>query len=148
MMATITQLWSCAKPQATSTTQPVAAKPVEKTAERGPAKLVVRVPRQEITVGDKLPLSIEVLADAGVMVLMPHVDPTLGKFEVSDLNAPPDIPDGAKRRWIVNCNLRTLESGEQEIPQIAIKFTDSRQLKPGESAAVDSELSAGPITIK
>jgi hypothetical protein len=133
-----------------SRTQPAAtqpAKPVAQTAERGPVKFTVSVPRDELVVGEKFPLTVEVVAEPGVTVSMPVVKEALGKFEVSSPRTPPDIPDGADRRWTHTYDLRTLETGEHQIPALTMKFGDARNAKPGESVPIDNELSTEPLFV-
>lgn len=126
-------------------TQP--SKPVSQVVESGPVKLTVSVPRDEVIVGDKFPFTVDVIAEPGVTVMMPVIKESLDKFEVSDARTPPDIPDGAKRRWTHTYNLRTLETGELQIPPLTLKFGDGRNAKPGEITPIDNELTTEPVFI-
>lgn len=140
LMASLTGGCSRSQPAAT---QP--SKPVAQTIERGPVQFTISVPKDEIIVGDKFPLTVEVIAEPGVTVTMPIVKEALGKFEVSEPRTPPDIPDGARRRWTHTYNLRTLETGEVKIPALTMKFGDARNAKPGEPVPIDNELSTEPL---
>lgn len=128
------------------------AQPVEHTVERGPVMLTVRVARGTFTVGEKVALAIEATAEPGVEVRMPALEGQLGPFEISDPHRPPDIPDGGKRRWTHTYMLRTLESGELELPTITATFIDRRESAAAGSAdegekIEEREIASGPLTL-
>ena len=94
----------------------VEPKPVETRVERGPVSLTVRAERSAVTVGEKLVLSVEVVADDGVEIELDDLDEELAGFHVR-----PRAPDsgeaavvGLRRTW----DLDTFAAGETEIPAV------------------------------
>jgi hypothetical protein len=134
------------------TTGPAASRPappVEKTAERGPVKLVVRADRGRITIAERLGLAIGVVAEAGVDVDMPSFGDKLNEFEIMDFrerSAVPESPAGGKpsRRWTQEYTLESFLSGDLEIPPITVKFHDRRD--PARS--VEGEVVSEPLHVE
>lgn len=120
---------------------------IKDSAERGPVRLTVSADKGEISVGENLLLTIDVIADPGVSVTMPHVERQIGAFEVIDSQLPPDIPDAGKRRWTHQHTLRTLDAGEQQIPSITVKFIDARNAA-ADAAPAENEVATQPLTIQ
>ena len=140
-------LGGCEQQAAQPTTQPAVA--IEKAVERGPVKLVIRLDKDQIVAGERLPMLLEVAAPRDVDVQMPALGDALGQFEVLDPQTPPDIPvggGGEQRRLTHRYNLRTLEAGEQVLPPITIKFSD-RRVTDGSSEPIESELTTPELTV-
>jgi hypothetical protein len=123
----------------------VTSQPIQQSTERGPVHLIVSVDREEISVGENLQLTLDAVAESGVALEMPRLESRIGVFEIIDSHTPPDIPDGAKRRWSHQYRVRTLEAGEQQIPSVIVKFTDRRGAD--DVALPQSELVSKPLTI-
>lgn len=160
----------CAKKDAKSQAAGAVA-PVEKTAERGPVKLVVRVAKGTITIAEKVNLRIEAVAAGGVDVEMPSFGNKLNEFDIMDFRERVDLPVDSKstgstggvggtggqaaggtksesasgaRKWTQEYVLQTFLSGEQEIPAITVKFRDKRD----PNKAIDGEVTSEPFKIK
>ncbi len=121
---------------------PAPAPPVESAAERGPVKMSVRAEPGEIAAGQRVRLSVEVAAATGVEVRMPEIGEALGEFAVRSRKTPPDVPDGAVRRFEHVYELDTFATGTQEIPALTARFTDRRAAEP-----IDGEVATGALPI-
>ncbi|MHC4109166.1 MAG: hypothetical protein ACYSTY_13885, partial [Planctomycetota bacterium] len=120
---------------------------VEVTAERGPVSMRVRAEPAEVTVGQRVALTLEVTAPEGVEVRMPRLDDTLGAFAVRSARTPPDIPEAQLRRFTHTYELDTFASGAVEIPALSVGFTDRRPQIDGTGQAVEGELAGEPLTV-
>jgi hypothetical protein len=120
---------------------------VESVKERGPVRLSVRVSPREITVGDKLTLTLQVEAPEAVEVEMPQFSETIGPFEIRAARTPPDIPEGEVRRWTHRYTLDTFASGKLEIPSLTVDFVDRRPETLEEGSPVEGELGSDPLII-
>lgn len=143
-------LWTIGCSNDSSPSPPTKMEAVERTAQRGPVTLTVRADRSEISVSESLPLIVEVVAEPNVEIEMPRfaADQQLGAFDIVESTTPPDIPDQNKRRWTHQYVLRTLESGEQEIPAITVKFKDRRNVASPDQVVEQNELSTDSLTIR
>lgn len=103
---------------------------VTSTAERGPVSMTVRAEPGEVTAGGKLTLTVEATAPSGVEITMPEVRNALGPFAVRGARTPPDVPEGDRRRTVHVYTLDTFATGDQEVPALALRFSDRRA--PGE----------------
>ncbi len=123
---------------------------VEKTTERGPVRMVVRVDKGKTTIAEKVHLTIEVVAEEGVDVEMPSFGDKLNEFEIRDFHERSSVPiesadNGKKERsWSQDYVLETYLSGEQEIPAITAKFHDKRN----PAKLVDGEVTSEPFKIE
>jgi hypothetical protein len=99
---------------------------VESSVERGPVTMTVRAAPADVTVGERLVLTVEVVAPDGVAVKMPVLEDALGAFAVRSARTPPDVPEGGWRRHTHDYQLDTFASGEVEIPALTLSFTDAR----------------------
>jgi hypothetical protein len=97
------------------------------TTERGPVSVTVRLDANEITVGEKLTFTVDVVSDAGVSIVMPVIEEPFGVFAVRARHTPPDVPEGLRRRWTHTYVLDTFEAGDAEVPAVEIGFTDARR---------------------
>ena len=143
-LALLACLCACTRQAAESTAQPKQS--AATAVEKGPVRLSVRTDRSEAVVGERIALTIEAIAESGVEVTIPSVGAQLGDFEVTEIERPPDIPVDGKRQWLLQCTLRTLESGAQEVPGLTVKFTDRRNAAP-DAQIQQSELTSEPLTI-
>jgi len=126
-------------------------KPIEQTVERGPVKMTVRADKDQITIAEKLKLTIEIDAAEGVDVEMPAFGDKLDEFQIREFRDDPDIPTGKGRRWQQEYVLDIFLSGDYHIPPITAKFTDRRTPQQGHAATtqpVVGEISSPPLTIK
>lgn len=116
----------------------LAAESIEKTAERGPVIVILRIEPAEPIIGDVVTLELEVRAEPDVELLMPEFGEALGRFEIVDFAPREEIADtGATIAW-QRYRLQPARSGRQTIPPLRIEFVDRReghQLAPeGEDA--------------
>ncbi len=120
-----------AQPDATPTsaaTPPSAAPegPIVRRTERGPVTATVTLDPAAPRIGDRITLALEVVAEAGVEVLMPSFGQSLERFTIVDF-APADALDDEGRS--VLSQRYTLElpmSGALTIPPLMIEFIDRR----------------------
>ena len=129
------------------------AKPVVKTADRGPVKLVVTADRDRISIAERLNLTIEVQAAEGIEVEMPQFGAQMNDFQIRDFREPPldDLGDGV-RRYLQVYDLDIFLSGEYNVPAITARYRDRR----GASTAMEddaqekpaAELTTEPFTIE
>lgn len=133
----------CEGPDARRQESPDAAAPVESVAERGPVRFAVAAGPGEVTVGQKLSLTLTAVADDGVEVQLPEPDETLGPFTVRRRSTPPDVPDGDTRRWTHTYALDTFTAGDAQIPPLTLTYVDRRQ----EGRPIEGELVSDPLTI-
>ncbi len=99
--------------------------------------MTVRAVPEEVTVGERLKLSVEVRAPEGVPVTMPLVEGELGPFKVRAAHTPPDVPQEGIRAWTHSWELDTFAAGEAEIPPLAVKF-----------GAPEEELASEPLKVQ
>ena len=113
---------------------------IARTAERGPVKMTVAVGKGEITLAERLELTVEVLADERVDVEMPRLsegatDSALRAYR----EYPPESVNGKRLRrqeYILDVFL----SGEFTIPAMTARFTDRRTGEgPDDGATVTTE---------
>ena len=130
---------------------------VTRTAQRGPVELAVTVSRSEITIADRIKLSIEVVAEQGVDVELPQFGQQLNEFTIHDYRKWPAEPHDAGgagtvplrgRLWRQEYDLEIFLSGEYEIPAITAKFRDARLSGGRAGKVIESQVSSEPITIK
>jgi len=121
---------------------------VESTTERGPVAMQVWAEPGGVTVGQRVKLTIEVTALAGVEVRMPQLKGTVGAFAVRAAHTPPDVPEGGRRRFTHTYELDTFATGDVEIPAVSIGFTDRRPEADETGQGVEGELAGEPLTIR
>jgi len=120
------------------------AGPIVKTAERGPVHMTVTAEPGELTIADRLTLSVEVSAEEGVDVEMPEFGKDLTAFAIRDFReAPVETVDG-KRRWRQEYVLDIFLSGVYPVPELTAHFTDRRK---GEENVVESSVSTEPFEV-
>ena len=122
------------------------AQPVERTATRGPVTVTVRADKDRVTVGEKLTLTVDILAEPQVELKIPVLEESEA-YEIHDRHTPPDVPDGEQRRWTHTYVLSTFDSGELETPSLTVPFTDRRDTPDAVSQPVQGEVSTEPLVI-
>lgn len=125
-------------------TEPDATPPVTSEAERGPVHLLVSASPGAVRVGDPITLSIEVVTEPDVDIEMPTFEDSVGPFEIDDARLPPDVPEGARRRWSHTYTLSTFDDGQLDIPEIAIDFTDRRDAEN----PIEGEIAVAPLRVE
>lgn len=112
--------------------------PIVKTARRGPVEMTVTVDKGEITLADRLKLTIEVVAQEGIDVEMPDFGEALGAFAIRDYREISAEAVGDRRRWQQTYELDIFLSGSYPVPALTARFTDRRK---GEDATIESSIS-------
>jgi hypothetical protein len=121
---------------------------VESSVNRGPIRFTVRAERGEITVGEKLKLTLDVVCPSQIDIVMPEVPDALGDFTVRERSTPPDVPEKDQRRWSHEYIIDTFASGEIEIPSLTAGFTDRRpEVLSQNEGPITGELPSDPLTI-
>ncbi|MFO0972416.1 MAG: DUF4381 family protein [Phycisphaerae bacterium] len=116
------------------TTQP-AGQPVEKSAERGPVKVTVRLNRDRMTIADPVQVTITAVALPQVEVRMPKFGSPLPGFSVRDFREHSPAEGEATPTWRQEYRLESFLSGEFELPAIEVKFSDRRGAAGGGDGA-------------
>jgi hypothetical protein len=125
------------------------AKPVTRTAERGPVSLTVTCDKDEITIAERLGLTIAVEAADGVDATLPQFGQKLSEFQIRNFKDRSAVPVDGKRRWEQDYDLDIFLSGDYTIPAITVSFVDHRPADRDSSAEpIKGELSTEPIPIK
>jgi len=120
----------------------------ESRVVRGPVSMTVRTDREDVVVGEKLTLEIDVIAAAGVEIVMPEIDETIGPFAVRETSTPPDVPEGTSRRWRHRFVLDTFTAGDAEIPPLALQFTDARRETIADgSEPIEGTIESEPLSV-
>jgi len=121
-----------------------AVKPIVKTAERGPVKLTVSVDKNEISLADRLELTIEAEAADGVDVEMPQFGEQMDAFAIRDFrDYPAEAIDGG-RLWRQTYELDVFVSGEYPVPEMTARFVDRRD----EDDVIEGEVTTEGFTVK
>ena len=116
---------------------------VEKTAERGPVKALVRIDPAAPVIGDTVTLRIEVTAADGIEVMMPEFGQSLDRFSVREFVPKENVGDGGTSVYTQRYLLEPPLSGPQSIPPLLIEFIDHR---PGQRPAPEGEQSYELVT--
>lgn len=110
---------------------------MERTVERGPHAVVMRLDRGSPTVADRVHLEVEVTAAEEWKVVWPVVKGTLDEFQVVDQDErqPELLPDGRTRR-VRTYVLEPFLAGTYTIPPLEFRFEkeggESQRLETGE----------------
>ncbi|MEE2674142.1 MAG: hypothetical protein VX466_10120 [Myxococcota bacterium] len=106
---------------------PLRAEPViERTAERGPVIVILRIEPGEPVIGDSVTLDFEVRAEPNVELLMPEFGEALGRFQIVDFVPSEEIDDRGATIARQRYHLQPARSGRQTIPPLRVEFVDRR----------------------
>jgi hypothetical protein len=111
----------------------------------GPVKLSVHVDRETAQVAQPIRLVVEVDAPQGTRVQLPEFAENLGDFEVQNTESTKDLPTADApntRRWTVETNLETINTGELTVPAIDVHYTTDAK------SSTFKTLQTKPITIR
>jgi hypothetical protein len=115
----------------------------EKSFERGPVRVVMRIDKKEPTIADRIRLELEVVSDEDTEVTLPAPGSELSAFGVLDYStSQPERTSDGKVRQTRTYVLEPFLSGKYEIPPL--KFPFSRGQDP--EHALETE--AIPIEVK
>jgi len=126
------------------------SEPVVRTVDRGPVKLTVTADKSEISIAERLQLTIAVNAEEGIEVEMPDFGASLAEFQIRDFQEKPaQVGDDGRQTFEQSYDLDIFLSGEYTIPGITAKYRKDAEAigEPAEEAPF-AELTSEPITIK
>ena len=137
---------SCTKPEGAAV-GPIADstndRAIEKSFERGPLKVILRVEPKEPTFAERVRFTLRAVAKKGVEVTLPSPGERLGAFLIKDYDVPPTIATADTVERGQSYVLEFLTSGDYTIPALTIAFRDGR----GDAAPVDPTAPAPPVTL-
>ncbi|WP_422931994.1 hypothetical protein [Singulisphaera sp. PoT] len=106
---------------------------IDRTAEKGPVKLFVRVSPREPRLSDLLQMDVSVESQPGVEIKPPAFGQAVGDFLVRDYTErPAESGDKNKRRF--HYELEPTHAGKHLIRSVAIEFADKRPGQDGKGA--------------
>ena len=116
---------------------------IEKTFDRGPVQVILRIDKEEPTIADRIQLSLEVTADEDYEVRMPRFGDKLEQFGIVDYDTTqPELIEDNKTRQSRSYVLEPFLSGDYIIPVMKFQFS-----KKGEEDATQHELETEAITL-
>ena len=96
---------------------------VHKSYERGPATCLVDVDKSEITIADRLKLTITVISAPGYEAELPPIGEKLSQFGIVDYHTTaPELTDDGKTKISRSYVLEPFLSGDYTIPAMAVGF--------------------------
>lgn len=96
---------------------------LEKTFERGPVKVVLRLDNPTPSIADRIRLAMEVTADESYEVEMPAFGEKLEQFGIVEFDSPPpQLLDGGRIRELRSYVLEPFLSGDYRIPAMVFRF--------------------------
>jgi len=117
---------------------------LDKSYERGPLRVHVRLDKKELTIAETLLLELEATIEPGYEVRMPKVDAVLEHFGILDWDNPGDrLDDDNNVVSTYRYRLEPFLSGEYEIPAFAFEFVDVNSPE-----AKTYQLATEPIEVK
>lgn len=119
-------------------------KPAFEMTERGPVKMTVTAHKSEITLAERLKLTVEVVAEEGVEIEMPQFADRMTDFSIHDFREweAESVPGG--RRWRQEYDLDVYVSGEYTIPEATCMFRDARG---GEDSVIEAGVTTDEFTV-
>jgi hypothetical protein len=122
----------------------VGAEPVVRTARKGPVTMTVTASRSEITLAERLRLTVEVLAEDGVEVEMPDLAGRLEDLTIRGVQVFDERTEDGGRRIRQSYLLDAYLTGEVTIPELTAMFVDRRG---GDDEVVRSGVTTDEIAI-
>jgi len=113
---------------------------IERTAEKGPVKLSVRVWPRAPRLSDLLQMEVRVESQPGVEIKPPAFGQAVGDFLIRDYSErPPEAGTAGQRRF--HYELEPAHAGKHLIRSVAIEFVDKRpgSERSGEPALIETE---------
>jgi len=115
---------------------------IHETYENGPASLALDADKREMTIAQRLNLTIAVIVDEDYEVTLPAVGDKLEQFGIVDFHTTrPELADKNKKKITRSYVLEPFLSGDYKIPPMEVKFR-----KTGETQ--DHSIKTSEITIK
>ncbi len=119
---------------------PPSGKAIERTAEKGPVKLFVRVWPREPRLSDLVEMDVRVEAKPDVEIKPPAFGQAVGDFLIRDYSErPPEAGAGNVRRF--HYQLEPAHAGKHLIRSVSIEFVDKRPSseRRGEPALIETD---------
>jgi hypothetical protein len=117
---------------------------IHKTYERGPAACLVDVDKSEITIADRLKLTITVISESGYEAELPPIGEKLSQFGIVDYHTTaPELTDDGKTKVSRYYVLEPFLSGDYTIPAMKVGFR-----KTGEKDKDPHTIETEDISIK
>jgi hypothetical protein len=113
---------------------------IERKAEKGPVKLLVRVWPREPRLSDLVEMEVRVESQPGVEIKPPAFGQAVGDFLVRDYSErPPEAGAANVRRF--HYQLEPANAGKHLIRSVSIEFLDKRpnSERPGEAALIETD---------
>lgn len=128
-------------------TQPVAARPITRTAKNGPLSVTVTTDRDRVAGGEPLKLTVHVEAEKGVAVQVPLIESVIGDFEVKHTTQtePPCGEYTHCAEW--EYDLVCVMPGVATIPSLPFAFEDPREKADGSTGVYRDQLLVESIEI-
>ena len=119
---------------------PASADAIERTAEKGPVKLFVRVRPGKPRLSDLVEMDVLVESKPGVEIKPPAFGQAVGDFLIRDYSERPAAGGAANQRQF-HYQLEPAHAGKHLIRSVAIEFVDRRtdSERPGEPALVETD---------
>jgi type II secretory pathway pseudopilin PulG len=105
---------------------PGVADVLERSAQRGPVEVLLRLEPAAPVIGDAIHLEIEALAEEGVELLMPEFGEALDRFLILDFAPSEGIAEDGRTRSLQRYTLQPPMSGPQSVPPLLVEFVDRR----------------------
>jgi|WetSurMetagenome_2_1015567.scaffolds.fasta_scaffold24154_2 hypothetical protein len=134
---------SCTKPaKETAPTEKSGNNSIHQSYENGPASLTLDVDKKEMTIADRLNLTLSVTISEDYDVTMPSLGDKLDKFGIVDYHtSQPELVDKNKKKITRSYVLEPFLSGDYTIPVMEVKFRKTGAGESEEHSAKTSEVS-------
>ena len=112
-------------PPAYGQNEPTEVEPVRQTHSQGETRLILKVDKPQLSVGDQFELQLRIIAPNKTNVSYSQVRDTLGPFKIeSQQNIGPLPLDDKRQQWIREYTLVPEQAGELELPALTIYLRD------------------------
>ena len=116
---------------------------IAKTIEQGPAAVTLNIDRKEITIAEKLNLTISITIDEDYNVKLPEFGEKLGRFGIVDYSTTqPTLTQNNRKTISRSYVLEPFLSGEYKIPPMAVMFW-----KKGDQESGSHKIETPEVTI-
>ncbi len=126
-------------PQSSGEATEDASQPVVKTTVKGPVTMTVSADKGELSLADRLHVTVEVTAEENVDVEMPAFGERFSEFSIRDFRDTSAEPIEGGRRWTQEYELDVFLSGDYTVPELTAMFTDRRDADDVIESGVTSE---------
>lgn len=117
---------------------------VHEEYERGPARVTIDIDRQEITIAERLNLTLTIIVDEDYDTVLPGFGEKLEQFGIVDYHTTqPELIEDNRKKISRTYVLEPFLSGEYTIPPMTIKFW-----KKEESEAEAHHIETSQLTVK